>query len=224
MTWHALHYPIRNGSEDVVKDLFRTSGRPNFTVRDDDGQQVGQLLGTMAFVGPGKAIRVIEVEGPLPLVARHMGRQAEVRAFEDQLDGHLTVARDMRSPDGAREFFRHAGLRTVIAGVGGNPADTRWRGAYYTIRPGTEQAVNDVLGRHASANQRWSAFVGEGKVFVQSPIGDSHADDTADFATLQRLLSPYLADEHDVEETSEDEVLRTASVECVIARRHDREL
>ena len=85
-TWHALLYPIKEGSEEIVKELFRNSGRPNFEIKSPDGQVVGRLLATMAFVGTGAAIRVIEVDGPLPVVAAHMSRQPEVREFERQLD------------------------------------------------------------------------------------------------------------------------------------------
>lgn len=113
-TWHALFYPIKAGSEEVVKELFRNSGRPSFEVTDGDGKVVGKLLATMAFVGTEAAIRVIHVEGPLPLVAAHMSRQPEVRAFERQLEEHLSEPRDMVSPEGARAFFQKAGMENVL--------------------------------------------------------------------------------------------------------------
>jgi hypothetical protein len=113
-TWHALYYPIKEGSEEVVKELFRTSGRPNFEITGPDGQVVGKLLATMAFVGTGVAIRVIEVEGPLPVVAAHMSRQPEVREFERQLEEHLSEPRDMVTPEGARAFFQKAGMENVL--------------------------------------------------------------------------------------------------------------
>ena len=112
--WHALFYPLKPGSEDAVKKLFRTSGRPGFDVRDEQGEVVGRLLGTMAFVGREMAVRVIEVEGALPLVAAHMSRQPEVRAFERELESHLSRPRDMMSPDGARQFFRDSALECVL--------------------------------------------------------------------------------------------------------------
>ena len=123
-TWHALLYPIKEGSEETVKELFRNSGRPSFDVTDADGNVVGRLLATMAFVGAGTAIRVIEVEGPLPVVAAHMSRQPEVRAFERQLEEHLAEPRDMVSPEGARAFFQKAGMENVL----------------YRTAPGTEAA------------------------------------------------------------------------------------
>jgi hypothetical protein len=113
-TWHALLYPIKEGSEEIVKELFRNSGRPNFEITSPDGKVVGRLLATMAFVGAGTAIRVIHVDGPLPLVAAHMSRQPEVREFERQLEEHLTEGRDMVSPEGARAFFQKAGMENVL--------------------------------------------------------------------------------------------------------------
>jgi SchA/CurD like domain len=114
MTWHALYYQLKPGSEEKVKDLFRKSGRPSFAVVDDAGRQAGRLLGTMVFVGKEAALRVIEVEGALPQVAAHMSRQPEVREFERQLEEHLAVLRDMSTPEGARQFFREAALECVL--------------------------------------------------------------------------------------------------------------
>jgi hypothetical protein len=113
-TWHALLYPIKAGSEETVKELFRNSGRPQFDITGPDGQVVGRLLATMAFVGKEAAIRVIHVDGPLPLVAAHMSRQPEVKEFERQLEEHLSVPRDMLSPEGARAFFQTAGMENVL--------------------------------------------------------------------------------------------------------------
>lgn len=122
-TWHALFYPLKPGSEDTVKELFRRSGRPDFDVRDDDGRVVGRLLGTMAFVGKEMAVRVIEVEGPLPVVAGHMSRQPQVKEFERQLEEHLAKPRDMVTPEGAREFFREAALQCVLSRRHDQPLD-----------------------------------------------------------------------------------------------------
>lgn len=113
--WHALFYPLQPGSEEKVKELFRTSGRPEFDVKNADGEVVGRLLGTMAFVGKQMAVRVIEVEGPLPLVAGHMSQQPAVRAFERELENHLAAPRDMTTREGAMAFFRDAALEIVLS-------------------------------------------------------------------------------------------------------------
>ncbi|WP_327681270.1 SchA/CurD-like domain-containing protein [Kitasatospora sp. NBC_00458] len=114
-TWHALYYPLLAGSEETVKELFRKSGRPEFDVRTPDGTIVGKLLGTQAFVGKELAVRVIEIEGPLPLVAAHMSQQPAVREFERELENHLAVPRDMTSREGAQAFFRLASMENVLS-------------------------------------------------------------------------------------------------------------
>lgn len=124
-TWHALFYPLRAGSEEKVKELFASGGRPVFDVTDGDGQVVGRLLGTMAFVGTEMAVRVIEIEGALPMIAAHMSRQPEVRAFEDSLEEHLKAPRDMRTPEGAREFFRNSALECVLVRRHDVPLDVK---------------------------------------------------------------------------------------------------
>ena len=112
--WLALLYPLKPGSEEAVAQIFRESGRPNHTVLDADGNEVGRLLRTLVFVGREKAVRVIEVEGPLPLVSAHMSRQPSVREFEARVEEHLAEARDMISPEGARAFFASAGMQLVM--------------------------------------------------------------------------------------------------------------
>jgi hypothetical protein len=113
--WHALYYPLKPGSEEKVKELFRLGGRPTSEVRGEDGREVGRLLGTMVFVGRELAVRVIEIEGPLGLVAAHMSRQEAVRAFERELQEYLAIPRDMLSTSGARDFFRMALMECVVA-------------------------------------------------------------------------------------------------------------
>jgi hypothetical protein len=112
--WFALLYKLKPGSEDAVTQLFQESGRPDHEVKDDEGQVVGSLRRTMIFMGTEACVRVIEVDGELGVVARHMGRQDSVRKFEEGIEPHLAEARDMRSPQGAQEFFRRAGMRLVM--------------------------------------------------------------------------------------------------------------
>lgn len=112
--WFALIYPIKPGSRDTVATLFENSGRPDHTVRNDDGEVVGRLLTTIVFVGQEACVRVIEVEGDIKTVARHMSRQTEIRDFEREIESHLMVPRDMSSPGGAQAFFQTAGMECVL--------------------------------------------------------------------------------------------------------------
>jgi hypothetical protein len=113
--WHAILYPIKRGTEEQVKALFRNSGSPQMEVRDDHGEMVAKLLSTMVFVGPGKALRVIEFDGALPQIIRHLRGQPAAARFQQGLDEYLDL------PDGAARgpgFFRDAALRPVpLAGA-----------------------------------------------------------------------------------------------------------
>jgi SchA/CurD like domain len=113
-TWLGLFFALKPGHEDEVAQIFETSGRPDHDVRDESGEVVGRLLRTLVFVGKEKAVRVIEIEGDLMTVSRHMARQDEVRELEEKLEAHLAVPRDMRSPEGAMKFFAEAGMRCVV--------------------------------------------------------------------------------------------------------------
>jgi len=112
--WFALLYPLKPGSKEVVSQLFRESGRPDHDVRDDNGNVVGQLLTTIVFAGNEACVRVIEVDGDIRTVARHMSRQQEVKDFEEQIEQYLSVPRDMKTPEGAQQFFRTAGMDCVL--------------------------------------------------------------------------------------------------------------
>lgn len=112
--WMALYFGLRPGTEDEVAELFASSGVPNHDVTDDDGVVVGKLLRTLVFVGKEKAVRVIEIDGDLAAVSKHMSRQAEVIELEAKLEPFLSTPRDMVTPEGAMKFFADAGMRCVL--------------------------------------------------------------------------------------------------------------
>jgi quinol monooxygenase YgiN len=112
--WLALLYKLKPGTRDEVAELFRQSGRPDHDVKDAEGNTVGTLLRTMAFVGEEAAVRVIEIEGDFKSVPAHMSRQPEVKAFEAAIEPLLAEPRDMVTPEGAASFFRRSGMRLVI--------------------------------------------------------------------------------------------------------------
>jgi hypothetical protein len=245
MSWHALHYPLKPDSEKEVGELFRGSGRPQFDVRDESGQIVGRLLGTMAFVGKGKAIRVIEIDGALPQVAAHMSRQPEVREFENQLAEHLAAPRDMRSPDGARAFFREAAMEAVQAVVGSQGGASEWTGVFYPIKPGHEQtvrelavgnrppslSVQDDAGNKVGQVRGMLFFVGKEKALrlikiegEKSGFG-AHMSRQPAAREFQQRLDEHLAVDRDMDSSdSAADFFADAWLECVLSRRHDQEI
>jgi hypothetical protein len=113
-TWLALLYKLKPGHTEEVTELFLQAGRPDHDVRGDDGNVVGRLLTTMVFVGSEAAVRVIEVEGDVQVVAGHISRQEEVKAFERGIEQYLAEPRDLSTPEGAIAFFHRSGMRNIL--------------------------------------------------------------------------------------------------------------
>jgi hypothetical protein len=112
--WLALLYKLKPGTRDQVAQLFRESGRPDHEVKDENGNVVGTLLTTMAFVGEEAAVRIVEADGDFRAVPGHMSRQPEVKEFEAKIEPLLSEPRDMVTPEGAAAFFRRSGMRLVL--------------------------------------------------------------------------------------------------------------
>jgi hypothetical protein len=103
----ALMWDIKPGSQDAVRQAFKEYGRPDHTVRDEEGNDVGTLLSTQVFMKGNTVVRVVETtdDVPLPVLGQHMGRQPAIRELEDKLDELVAEPRDMSTAEGAREFF-----------------------------------------------------------------------------------------------------------------------
>ncbi len=111
----ALLWEIKPGSEDAVRELFKNYERPDPIVKDEDGNVKGRLVGTQVFLKGTTVVRVMEIEGFLPDVAAHLGRQPAIQELELKLDEHLAEPRDMTDPEGARKFFISTMMETLLA-------------------------------------------------------------------------------------------------------------
>lgn len=112
--WWALMWDVKPGSEEAVQELFKSYGRPDPIVRDEEGNEKGRLLSTIVFMKGQTIVRAVEIEGALPEVAAHLGRQPEIQELEEKLDPHLAVPRDMSDPEGARKFFIDSIMQTLL--------------------------------------------------------------------------------------------------------------
>jgi hypothetical protein len=114
--YYAMTWKVRAGTEEEVAKLFEGYGRPDHTIRDDDGNEVGRLLSTQVFMRENTIVRVLEVEGANIIdVAKHMRAQPAIRDLESRLDGYLEEPRDMSTPEGARAFFMKTLMRCLVA-------------------------------------------------------------------------------------------------------------
>jgi hypothetical protein len=111
----ALMWNIKPGTEETVASLFENYASPEYIVYDDDGKEVGRLLSTQVFMKGNTIVRVIEYDGPLPLIGRHMSQQKGIKELEDRLEEYIEQPRDMNTPEGVRKFFMDTGMRCLVA-------------------------------------------------------------------------------------------------------------
>jgi hypothetical protein len=115
--YFALMWDVKPGTEDRVRELFHNYGRPDHTIRDADGNEVGTLISTQVFMKGNTVVRVVEATDgvSLPDLGRHMGRQPAIRELEDQLDQLVAEPRDMSTDEGARDFFIKSFMELLVS-------------------------------------------------------------------------------------------------------------
>jgi hypothetical protein len=111
----ALIWNVKKGTEEEVADLFKDYHAPEYIARDEEGNEVGRLISTQVFMRDNTVVRVIEFEGPMPVISKHMSQQKGIKELEDKLDDYLEVPRDMTTPEGVRAFFMSTGMRCLVA-------------------------------------------------------------------------------------------------------------
>ncbi|KWX04658.1 hypothetical protein TH66_05420 [Carbonactinospora thermoautotrophica] len=111
----AVTWKVKPGYEAELAELFANYKRPDsFIVRDAQGAEVGKVMATAVFMKDDTIVRVIQFEGPLDEVLRHMSRQQGVRELEDAVDKYLVEPRDTTSPEGFRQFFQRSSMRCLV--------------------------------------------------------------------------------------------------------------
>lgn len=145
MERHALTFTVQPGTEQEARRVLADYPRPDTEI--DGG---ARLLSTSVFFWHNRVMRVMDVEGPLPLIMRHLSTQPAIRQTEAALNPLLTEQRDLDSPTGARDFFARAMMTRVVQRVTEPellaPGGERTRIALcYPVRPGRGDDVAEVL-------------------------------------------------------------------------------
>ncbi|REE97584.1 SchA/CurD-like domain-containing protein [Thermomonospora umbrina] len=110
----AIIFRIRPGTEDRVRELL-TNYEPPQQITDGETR----LLSTSVFMKGRLVVRVIEYEGRLGALIRHVSQDPSIQRVERELDHYLVEEdrRDMSDPEGAREFFRRATMETLTTRI-----------------------------------------------------------------------------------------------------------
>ncbi|MDJ1133963.1 SchA/CurD-like domain-containing protein [Streptomyces iconiensis] len=115
MPFAAITYDIKPGYEKEITEIFtgfRRVGSP--VVKGDGGEEAARILATAVFIRDDTMVRVIEYEGDLDAVARHMATQPGVEEVEKKLAPYLSRPRDTSSVEGFVATFRRS-LLTCMA-------------------------------------------------------------------------------------------------------------
>jgi hypothetical protein len=123
MQRYAVTFRVRPGTEETVAELLSSYDPPNPYIDDST-----RLMSTSVFMKDTQVIRMIEFEGEFPKIMAHLSQDPSIQYVERELDKYLAEEdkRDMSTPQGAREFFQRALMRTVTTRVPegyGVPAD-----------------------------------------------------------------------------------------------------
>jgi hypothetical protein len=144
MDRYALTFTVRPGTEEKVAAILADYPAP---ATDIDG--TSRLLATSVLMSGNHVVRVIEVQGPLPVILRHLQQDERIRQVEQSLNPFLQVKRDLTNPDSAREFFSRAFMTRIVHRVPAAtdlPDGTTSRvGVRYPLRPGTGQEFDRLL-------------------------------------------------------------------------------
>ncbi|MDH2390800.1 SchA/CurD-like domain-containing protein [Streptomyces sp. HNM0663] len=115
MPFAAITYDIKAGYEKEITEIFtgfRRVGSP--VVQGENGEETARILATAVFIRDETMVRVIEYEGDLDAIARHMATQPGVREVEEKLAPYLSRPRATDTVEGFVATFKRS-LLTCMA-------------------------------------------------------------------------------------------------------------
>lgn len=114
MPFAAITYKVKPGFDDEIAEIFANFKRANSPIlHDEEGDEVGVILATGLFIKDDMMVRVIQYEGQLSDVARHMAVQDGVREAEQRLAPYLAEPRDSGTVDGFMHYFTNSTMRSI---------------------------------------------------------------------------------------------------------------
>jgi hypothetical protein len=111
----AVTWRVKPGNDEKLAEVMAGYSRPDsFAIKSEQGVEVGKVLATAVFLKDDTIVRVIEYEGDLADVMRHMRGQRGVREVEEAVAPFLEQPRDLSTPEGFRDFFRTNSMRVLV--------------------------------------------------------------------------------------------------------------
>jgi hypothetical protein len=137
-------FRIRPGTAPAVAEILSNYESPP-TIIDE----TTRLVGTTVFLKDTLVVRLVEVEGAIQSVARHLAAQPQIREVERLLDPYLAETRDLSTPEGARRFLQTSAMERLVhrsAPFGPSSVDATTRHALlYPVLPGRGDLAADAV-------------------------------------------------------------------------------
>jgi len=211
----AITYNIRPGHDDEIAEIFsaanfRRAASP--VLRDDDGTEVGRILGTGLFIRDDLMVRVIHHEGDIAAVGRHMAGQQGVKEAERRLVPYLAAPRDTATPERFRAYFQRS-LMTKLQDRELTARPGKIAAMRHRVKPGKAGEIAEVFANlppapdpslRGDAGEVTGAILGvglflHGDVMIRAVRYQGGLDDLARFMAdwparprLEAMLEPYL--------------------------------
>jgi hypothetical protein len=107
-------YKVKPGYEDEIADVFANFERADSPIlRNPSGEPTGLICGTWLFIQDSVMVRVIEYEGQIEDVARHMAAQPGVHQSMNRLVPFLRETPASDTADAFIEHFGHSLMRCI---------------------------------------------------------------------------------------------------------------
>lgn len=128
----AIMFRVRPGTEDKVRDLLANYAPPRLTTSDGT-----KLLSTSVFMKDNIVVRVVEIDGEISGLVRHIASDPNTQAIERELDQYLVEEdrRDASTPEKARAFFARALMEHVTTRVATEQGSTKVDAAVVNLAP-----------------------------------------------------------------------------------------
>ncbi|MBV6696701.1 SchA/CurD-like domain-containing protein [Kitasatospora aureofaciens] len=149
MAFIAISYRVRPGHEEEIAEIFAEGNfrrADSAEYRDEQGRRAGRNVSTGLFIEGELMTRVVQFEGDLRQIGRHMGGQQGVKEAERKLSPFLQVPRDTETVEGFQQYFQNA-LMTCVFQEFREERSAQLAAWAHRIQPGAEDGICEVFER-----------------------------------------------------------------------------
>jgi SchA/CurD like domain len=120
MKFSAIHYDIKPGFDDEIAEIFSPQNFKRASspvIRNSAGKVVGHIIGTGLFLRGDAMARIIQHDGELEDVSRHMAAQDGVHEAERAIQPYLRTPRDTETEAGFMAHFSRSTMTCLAQRV-----------------------------------------------------------------------------------------------------------